>query len=198
MVPFAEVGPSWTGGPAGTANNCKTFSVQMIAGRYPAHSASSYTIEEPISESFGSSSTIGMSLTGGTKSYFDTSGAYTDNDIKASMKGFFGSFDLFEAWGDADAVRSTAKADLDYGLKVFGVSLISDATSAAASVSYNKDLSYSKSLCYTYTYGAIVSVELQGCFAAGAGLDMTLTATSASISGNVRPTSARRSRSVLR
>ncbi len=187
MVPFAEVGPSWTGGPAGTANNCKTFSVQMIAGQYPAHSASSYTIEEPISESFGSSSTIGMSLTGGTKSYFDTSGAYTDNDIKASMKGFFGSFDLFEAWGDADAVRSTAKADLDYGLKVFGVSLISDATSAAASVSYNKDLSYSKSLCYTYTYGAIVSVELQGCFAAGAGLDMTLTATSASISGNVRP-----------
>ncbi len=186
-VPFTEVGPSWGGGPAGTANNCKTFSVQMVAGQYPAHSASSYTIEEPISESFGSSSTLGLSLSGGTKSYFDTSGAYTDNDIKATMKGFFGSFDVFEAWGDADAVRSTAKADLDYGLKVFGVSLISDATSAAASVSYNKDLSYSKSICYTYTYGAIVSVELEGCFAAAAGLDMTLTASSTSISGNVRP-----------
>lgn len=186
-VPFTEVGPSWGGGPAGTANNCKTFSVQMVAGQYPAHSASSYTIEEPISESFGSSSTLGLSLSGGTKSYFDTSGAYTDNDIKATMEGFFGSFDVFEAWGDADAVRSTAKADLDYGLKVFGVSLISDATSAAASVSYNKDLSYSKSICYTYTYGAIVSVELEGCFAAAAGLDMTLTASSTSISGNVRP-----------
>lgn len=186
-VPFAEVGPSWGGGPAGTANNCKTFAVQMVAGQHPAHSASSYTVESTVDESFGSSSTLGMDLDGGTKSYFDTSGAYTDNDFKATMKGFFGSVALFEAWGDADAVRSTAKADLDYGLKIFGVSLISDATSAAASVSYNKDLSYSKSLCYTYTYGAIVSVSLEGCFAASAGLDMTLTANTSSISGNVRP-----------
>lgn len=187
-VPFAEVGPSWGGGPSGTANNCKTFAVQLVFGQSVSHAASSQTVEETISESFGSSSTIGMSLTGGTKSYFDTSGAYTDNDIKATMKGFFGSFDLVEAWGDADAVRSTAKGDLDYGLKILGTSLISDAVSASASVSYNKDLSYTKAICYTYTYGVLTfSVSLEGCFSATAGLDLTLTATGTQISGNVRP-----------
>lgn len=190
-VPFLENGDPQYAGAFGTGNNCKEFSVSLVMGNHDTSSASSQSESNTYTESWGSSSSLQMTLTGTFSNTFNTTGAYSDNSVKGTISSFFGNFTLFEGWGDGQAVVSTLKADLDYGLKIFGISLLSDGTSAAATVSYSKDLSYSKSSCITYSYGfVIVSVDLSGCFTAAAGVDLVLSAsagTTSSVSVNVRP-----------
>jgi len=190
-VSFLENGDPQYAGAFGTGNNCQEFSISMVAGNHDSSSASSDSESNTYSGSWGSSSSLQMVLAGTFTNTFDTTGAYSSNSVKGTINSFFGNFTLFEGWGNGQAVVSTLKADLDYGLKIFGVSLLSDGTSAAASVSYTKDLSYSKSSCITYSYGfVIVSVDLEGCFTAAAGVDLVLSAsagTTSKVSVNVRP-----------
>ncbi len=190
-VAFLENGDPQYAGAFGTGNNCQEFTINMVAGNHDSSSASSQSESNTYSGSWGSSSSLQMVLAGTFTNTFDTTGAYSSNDVKGTINSFFGDFTLFDGWGNGQAVISTAKADLDYGLKIFGVSLLSDGTSASASVSYTKDLSYSKSSCITYSYGfVIVSVELEGCFKAEAGVDLVLSAsagTTSKVSANVRP-----------
>lgn len=187
LVPFAEHGDPSVAGPNGTLNNCKQFAVHLVSGQFSLNSVSSYDVTKTYSKSFGSSSTIQLSLSGGSTNTFDLTGAYSDNDAKATISSFFGSFDMFDAWGDGSATVSPAEASVDAGFKVFGVTLLSYANSAGT-VSYSKDISYSKSKCLTYSYGVVVaSIDISGCFSASAGLDVGFTASATSISAQVRP-----------
>lgn len=187
LVPFPEFGDPLVAGPDGHANNCKVFNVRLVRGSFNSNAATSYDSSKTYSNSWGSSSTIQLSLSGGSTNAFSLSGASSDNTAKASIKGFFGSFDLAEAWGDADATVSPAVGSLDTGFKVFGVSLLSYSNSAG-SVTYSYNKSYSKEKCLTYTYGVVVaSINISGCFTATAGTTMSITASATSISAQVRP-----------
>ncbi len=187
MVPFPEFGDPLAAGPDGRANNCKVFSVRLVRGSFSSSSASSADISKTYSNSWGSSSTIQLSLSGGSTNKFDLTGAYTDNEAKASIKGFFGSFDMAHAWGDASATVSPSQATMDTGFKVFGVSLLSY-SKTAGSVTYTYDKSYAKEKCLTYSYGVVVAtIDISGCFTATAGFDMGITASATSISAQVRP-----------
>ncbi|WP_158501641.1 lectin-like protein [Vitiosangium sp. GDMCC 1.1324] len=187
QVPFAEHGDPLVSGPNGLANNCKEFSVRLVRGSFSSGSASSYDVSKSYSKSFGSSSTIKLALTSDTTNSFDLTGAYSDSEVKATISGFFGSFDMVHAWGDASATVSPAQASLDTGFKVFGVSLLSYSKSAGT-VTYSYDKSYSKEKCLTYSYGVVVaSINISGCFTATSGLDVGVTASATSISAQVRP-----------
>ncbi|MFY0570950.1 lectin-like protein [Archangium lansingense] len=187
MVPFPEHGDPMFAGPNGLANNCKVFTVRLVRGNYSSSSASSYDVTKTYSNAWGSSSTIQLALSGGSTNTFNLSGASTDNEATASIKGFFGSFDVAQAWGDASATVSPAQASMDTGFKVFGVSLLSYSKSAGT-VTYSYDKSYSKQKCLTYSYGVVVaSINISGCFTASAGFDMGITASATSISAQVRP-----------
>jgi lectin-like protein len=187
QVPFPEFGDPMIAGPDGRANNCKVFSVRLVRGNYSSSSASSYDVTKTYSNAWGSSSTLQLSLSGGSTNTFNLSGASTDNEAKASIKGFFGTFDMAHAWGDASATVSPAQASMDTGFKVFGVSLLSYSNSAGT-VSYSYDKSYSKQKCLTYSYGVVVAtLNISGCFTASAGFDMNVTASATSINAQVRP-----------
>jgi hypothetical protein len=183
-VPFTEVGDPSVGGADGKSNNCKTFSVTIVPGDHATSSASSYDVSSTYSGSFGSSSTLKLSLTAGsTNSFAVSTGASSQTSATATVSGFFGSVDVFSAWGDAYA--KITSASLDAGFKIFGVSLLDYTKSVSAT--YTKNYSVSKEKCLTYTYGVIVDVEIEGCFEATAGVDVTLTANSTSVSAQVRP-----------
>ncbi|XXF79973.1 lectin-like protein [Myxococcaceae bacterium GXIMD 01537] len=187
LVPFPEQGDPRAAGPDGKANNCKEFSVRLVFGSHTTNAATSYDVSKTYSKSWGSSSTIQLALSGGSTNTFDLTGAYTDNEAKATISSFFGGFDMFQAWGDASATVSPAQASLDTGFKVFGVSLLSY-TKSAGTVSYSKDISYSKEKCLTYSYGVVVaSLNISGCFGATAGIDVGVTASATSLSTQVRP-----------
>ncbi|WP_163996571.1 C-type lectin domain-containing protein [Pyxidicoccus caerfyrddinensis] len=187
QVPFPEHGDPMVAGQNGLANNCKVFSVRLVRGSHTSSLAASLDVTKTYSNAWGSSSTIQLALSGGSTNTFNLTGAYTDNEAKASIKGFFGSFDLAHAWGDASATVSPAVASMDTGFKVFGVSLLTYSKSAG-SVTYTYDKSYAKEKCLTYTYGVVVaSINISGCFSATAGFDMGVTASTTSISAQVRP-----------
>lgn len=187
MVPFPEFGDPIVAGPDGRANNCKVFSVRLVRGSFSSSAASSAESSKTYSNAWGSSSTIQLALTGGSTNTFDLTGAYTDNEAKASIKGFFGSFDMAHAWADATATVSPAQASMDTGFKVFGVSLLSY-SKTAGSVTYTYDKSYAKEKCLTYSYGVVVAtLNISGCFTATAGFDMGVTASATSITAQVRP-----------
>lgn len=187
LVPFPEIGDPQAAGPDGRANNCKVFSVRLVRGTFSSSSASSYDVSKTYSNSWGSSSTIQLALSGGSTNTFDLTGAYSDNDAKASIKGFFGSFDLAQAWGDGSATVSPAQASLDTGFKVFGTSLLSYSNSAGT-VSYSYNKSYTKEKCLTYSYGVVVAtIDISGCFSATAGYQLSSTLSATSITVQVRP-----------
>lgn len=187
-APFQEMGDPAAAGMNGLNNNCREFTVHLVFGSFDATAASSQDETKTISESYGSSSTLALALTGGSTNSFNLSGASSSNYAKATMSGFFGSFDVFHAWGNGSASVSTLKGDIDYGLKIFGVSLLSDNTGASASASLSTNYSQSKEKCVTYSYGVvIVSIDLSGCFSASAGVSFTLTATGTAVTANVRP-----------
>lgn len=183
-VPFTEAGHPSIGGNDGKSNNCKTFSVTIVPGDHASNSASSYDVSSTYSSSWGSSSTLKLSLSAGSTNTFSvSSGASSQTSATATVSGFFGSVDVFNGWGNAYA--KITSASLDAGFKIFGVSLLDYSKSASAT--YTKNYSVSKEKCLTYTYGVIVDVEVEGCFEATAGLSVTLTAGSSSVSATVRP-----------
>jgi len=187
LIPFPEQGDPMVAGPNGTLNNCKEFTVRVVPGQFSSNSATSYAVTKTYSKSFGSSSTIKLSLSGGSTNNFDLTGAYSDNDAKATISSFFGSFTMLDAWGDASATVSPAEASVDTGFKVFGISLLSYAKSAGT-VSYSKDINYTKEKCLTYSYGVVIAtIDISGCFTASAGLDVGFTASATSIAPQVRP-----------
>ncbi len=191
LIPFPEHGDPRVAGPNGKANNCKEFSVRLVFGDHSApaslSAASSYSASKTYSKAWGTSSTIQLQLTGGSENTFDLTGAYTDNEAKATISSFFGGVDLFHAWGNASAVVSPAEASLDSGFTVFGSKLLGY-TNSGGTVSYSKEISYSKEKCLTYSYGVVVaSINIKGCFGASAGIDVGITASATSISAQVRP-----------
>ena len=184
IAAFVETGDPTVAGSDGKQNNCKTFSVKLVFGSGNTSAASSLDETKTYSNSWGSSSTLQLTLSAGTTNHMDTTGMYSNNDAKATVSGFFGSVTVIDAWGDATSVKSSNSGSIDYGLKIFGYSLISH----ASETSYNQDWSASKETCITYTYGiSVVSASLSGCFTATIGLDMTLTASGTSLTANVRP-----------
>lgn len=186
--PFAEQGDPTFAGMDGRLNNCKEFPIQLVAGSFDSTSASSQSETKTISETYGSSSSIALSLSGGSTNSFSLTGASSTNSAKATLSGFFGSFTLFDAWGNGAASVSPAQGTIDYGLKVFGVSLLPSPPGSASSVTYTTGYTTSKESCITYTYGAVlINVSLKGCFEAAAGIPLTVTATGTSVSANVRP-----------
>ncbi len=185
-VPFSEAGDPTVAGPNGTTNNCKIFPISLVAGDYASSAASSYTANKTYSTSWGSSSTLKLSLSAGTTNEFNvSSGASSENSATATVSGFFGSVDVFKAWGDGYA--KITNASLDAGFKIFGVSLLNYSKSIS-SYTYTKNLSYSKEKCLTYSYGVVIaSIDIEGCFEASAGLQTTLTISTTSVSAQVRP-----------
>ncbi len=183
-VGFTEQGDPTVAGADGKGNNCKTFNVQLVFGTAKTSEASSLDQSKTYSSSWGSSSTLQLTLSAEFTNYMDTTGMYSNNGAKATIGGFFGSVTLIDAWGDAQSVKSSNSGSIDFGLNVFGSSILSH----SAETSYTKDYSASKETCITYTYGIyVVSAEISGCFSATVGVDMTLSASGTALTANVRP-----------
>lgn len=185
---FPEHGDPIGGGMNGLNNNCKEFTVRLVFGDFSSSSASTEENTKTISETYGSSSSIALGLSGGSTNKFSLTGASSTNSAKATLSGFFGSFTMFEGWGNGAASVSPVQGTLDYGLKVFGVSMLGDPPGSASSVTYTKTYGISKEKCVTYSYGiVIVSVDLSGCFSASAGVALDLYASGTQVRATVRP-----------
>lgn len=183
LVPFGEHGdPTAGGGGAnGASNNCREFPITVVPGDHSSSMASSYSASGSYSKSWGSSSTLKLTLAAASANEFSVSdGASTENYAKATMGGFFGSFDMVHGW--ANGYAEYTSAGVDGGLKVFGVSLASYANDVDVNVSWSKEK------CLTYSYGIVItSVDLSGCFGINAGLDVDIDASNTAVSANVRP-----------
>lgn len=180
-VPFGENGDPLAGGANGASNNCRVFSISVVAGDSSSHAASTYSANGTYSSDWGSSSTLKLSLSAASNNSFDVStGASSENYAKATLSGFFGSFDLVHGW--ANGYAKITNTSVDAGLKVFGVAL------ASYTAALDVNPSWSKEKCYTYSYGIVVtSIDISGCFSITAGLDTTLSLTNTSVSAQVRP-----------
>lgn len=187
-VPFPEAGDPMVAGPDGRQNNCKQFPIQLVKKSFQTTLASSYTANmTPVSESWGSSDTIGVSLDATSNNYFDTTGAYSDSEVKVSVDSMLGDFNVFDLWGNGSATLSPASAAIDVGVQLFGYDWYTYSNSAS-SLTWDNDKSFTKSSCSEYTFTAVVvPVDVEFCISGSAGLDMALTVTTTKLTPSVRP-----------
>lgn len=187
VVPFDEQGDPSTSGDDGLADNCQTFPVRFVPATAPPSLANAYNADKDYAVSWGSKKSIQANFIATTHNDVDLAGATSDQQMKLSIDGLFGRFDPFEAWGTASATVSPASAALDTGVKMFGQQVFSH-TMAEASITYGKDINFSKQHCERYVFAAlIVPVNVSFCVTGSAGIDLSTRLSPTSLAPSVRP-----------
>lgn len=186
-VPFEEHGDPIAAGSDGRLDNCRLFPIRLVIASAPPSYANSYSADKDYGVSWGSKDAIQANLSAYSHNDLDLAGATADEKIGLGIDGLFGRFTAFEAWATASANVTPASASLDAGIKMTGSKLFAYSRSAD-SITYDKDINFSKEYCQHYIFAAlIVPVEVSFCVSGSAGIDMSMTLTSTSLTPAVRP-----------
>jgi hypothetical protein len=189
-VPFPEQGDPISAGSDGRLDNCKLFPIRLVLAAAPASLANSYNADKDYAVSWGSKDAIEADFSAYSHNDLDLAGATADQRISLGIDGLFGRFTAFEAWATASATVTPASAALDSGIKMSGSQLFGY-SQGGASITYNRDINFSKEFCEHYIFAAlIVPVEVSFCVSGSAGIDMSMTLTSSSLNPAVRPYAA--------
>ena len=189
-VPFDEQGDPLSAGVDGRLDNCKLFPIRLVIAAAPASFSNSYGADKDYAVGWGSKDAIEADFSAYSHNDLDLAGATSDAKIGLGIDGLFGRFTAFEAWATASATITPGSAALDAGVKMTGSKLFGYSLSAA-SITYSKDINFSKEYCQRYVFAAlIIPVEVAFCVSGSAGIEMSMTLTPSSLTPAVRPYAA--------
>lgn len=172
-VPFAQVGDAGDG-IDGKGDDCRIISVLITRALLNPPAASNYSFDASFNRTFGNAKTMALDLSARTSHVLNLSGAQSDSEVSARVRGILGERPVVRGFAQAAAFVSLVDSGVHLGLEVFGNSLYKF-DRVLPSLMYQRDFSVAKQLCSNLRF-AIGPVPLSAsvCLTGTAGLDANL------------------------
>lgn len=163
-------------------NENEVVSIPIKNANTSGSSTSSVNFSVTKSDFWGSTKTIGISVSFSTDNTLDLSGAHSTTEAKAALEGWI-STTLIDITGTANALVAIVGSGIDLEVSSFGDNVFSFSREIAE-LDYTKTWDISKSLCATFSYGIyIVSLDVEVCATGSLGFEAELSITAKSGAG---------------